>query len=322
MNNKQPLLSICIPTWNRSKFLRISLDSFLKQIKDIDINDLELYVSDNCSEDDTPSVCQEFINRGLPLTYSRNEKNLGAASNFVCCMNSARGKYILLLGDDDILKDGAVKMILDNIRGKDYGLVHIHSFANVVDNVVEYTDHSKFIKQISYWFTFMSGNIFRKDIVDHIDYRKYIKSHLLQMPFYITSLLSKKQNLLICQDIIEDGLDSRNNGGYNFYEVFVKNYLTIWKEYLDRGLIDFSLYKWIKKDIFVNFIVIYNKRFFVYKKDIKDDNTEYTGNRAGFKIAGANEILHKYYGGCVYYKLYRFKLIYWLAKKSLKNQIL
>ena len=124
MKNNLPLLSICIPTWNRSKFLRISLESFLEQIKDIDISELELYVSDNCSDDDTPNVVQEYIARKLPITYNRNETNIGAAGNFRKCMEWASGKYILLLGDDDILKPGAVKLILDVIRNNDYGLVH------------------------------------------------------------------------------------------------------------------------------------------------------------------------------------------------------
>ena len=51
--DKQPLLSICIPTWNRSKILSMSLDCFRKQLSSIDLSEIELFVSDNCSDDDT-----------------------------------------------------------------------------------------------------------------------------------------------------------------------------------------------------------------------------------------------------------------------------
>lgn len=322
MNKTQPLLSICIPTWNRAKFLRISLESIKAELQNVDNSEIEILVSDNCSDDDTPNLVKQYIADELPITYNRQKENIGAARNFVSCINWASGKYILLLGDDDILKVGAVKMILDNIRGKDYGLIHVHNYANLSGKIVEYSSHTDYIKQISFWITFMSGSIFRKDIVNSIDSEMYVKSHLLQMPFYITSLLSKKQNLLISQDIIEEGLDSNNNGGYNFYEVFVRNYLTIWKEYVDCGMLELSLYEWIKKDIFLNFVVSFNKRFFVYKKDIKEVNVESIGNRAGFRISGANEILNKYYGDCIYYKLYKLKLIYWIAMNRLIKYVM
>jgi len=40
-----PLLSISIPTWNRAKFLSVSLDSFLDQMKGINPEEVELFVS-------------------------------------------------------------------------------------------------------------------------------------------------------------------------------------------------------------------------------------------------------------------------------------
>lgn len=101
-----PLLSISIPTWNRAKFLAISLESFLNQMKGINPEDVELFVSDNCSDDSTAEVVKGYIDKGLPINYSKNEENIGASRNFLRCMQRASGKYILLLGDDDVLNLG------------------------------------------------------------------------------------------------------------------------------------------------------------------------------------------------------------------------
>ena len=65
--NKQPVLSICIPTWNRSSFLRISLDSLFGQLNDIEKEDVEIFISDNCSSDATPNIIEEFIDKGMPI---------------------------------------------------------------------------------------------------------------------------------------------------------------------------------------------------------------------------------------------------------------
>jgi len=303
IEDKKPILSICIPTWNRAKFLEQSLIRFTEQIDGVDSSELELYVSDNCSDDSTPEVVNKYIAKGLPITYNRNESNLGAAGNFVKCMQWASGKYILLLGDDDILKQGALKYILDILRGKDYGLIHLKQCIKNEGEPVVYTDLEEYFKKISYWFTFMSGCIFRKDIVEYIDAEKYIGTHLLQMPYYLTSATKGKENLLVNRQILEAGLDSSSNGGYNFYEVFVKNYLNIWHEFVDNGSITEPCYEYLKKDIYVNFIIGFNFQLLVRHKNVKDENTPYIGNRKGFKIAGAKEILDQYYGQDIYYKI-------------------
>ena len=56
-SRKGPLLSICIPTYNRSKSLRICLLSILSQTKGYE-EDVEVVVSDNCSDDDTMQVVE------------------------------------------------------------------------------------------------------------------------------------------------------------------------------------------------------------------------------------------------------------------------
>lgn len=305
---KQPLLSICIPTWNRAKFLEQSLGRFAEQIKDISPEELELYVSDNCSDDNTSEVVKHYIDAGLPITYNRNPENVGAARNFVKCMEWASGKYILLLGDDDFLKHGALKFLLDELRGKEYGLVHIHKFDDIEDEVRVYTSPEDFLMKISYWITFMSGSIFRKDIVKQITPEKYIHTHLLQVPYYITSALSQEKNLLIEKEILATGIDGANNGGYNFFEVFVRHYLDIWHEFELSSGISHSTYCFIKKDIYYRFV-----RGFVYSllfrhRNVKDEDAKYVGNRKGFKIKGARRILYKYYGDCGYFYISIVKL--------------
>ena len=319
--NENPILSICIPTWNRSKILDISLKNFLDQIKDVNLSELELYVSDNCSEDETEQVVKKYISQGLPITYNRNESNIGAAGNFVKCMQWASGKYILLLGDDDVLKQGALKYILDMLRGKDYGLIHLNQCVKNDGEPIVYKNLEDFFKKISYWFTFMSGCIFRKDIVAQIDAEKYIGTHLLQMPYYLTSATKGKENILVNRQILEVGLDSSSNGGYNFYEVFVKNYLNIWHEFVDNGSITETCYEYLKKDIFEKFIVVYNFKLLVKHQNVKDENVPYVGSRKGFKIAGAKEILDQYYGQYFYFKMSWTKYVKMCVRNKIKKMI-
>ena len=302
--DKQPLLSICIPTWNRSEILSVSLYSFQEQLSSIDNSEIEIFVSDNCSDDDTPHVVQSFINQGLPITYNRNSENIGAAGNFIKCMQWASGKYIWLLGDDDLLKPGSIEFILNQIRGNDYGLVHLSVLSNKenLPEVQEYGDREKFMGAMSYWITFMSGCIFLKEAVPLIENcERYIPTRLLQVPFYIMSSSLREKNLFIRKSVMQNGLDSSSNGGYNFYEVFVKSYLDIWKEYEEKGILSDKCYELIKKDIYLNFITWWNWKLLIKHENIASENMKYIGNRKGFKIKGAWGILLQRYGCKLYF---------------------
>lgn len=297
-----PLLSISIPTWNRAKYLAISLESFLEEINGINPEEIELCVSDNCSDDNTSEVVNKYIEKGLPISYYKNDENIGASRNFLRCMERASGKYILLLGDDDILNPGALKVVLERLSNNDYGLIHIHRFENLNESFIEFNDLEPFYQQISYWITFMSGSIFRKDVVEQIDFKKYIGTHLLQMPYYIVSATKGEKNLLVNMNLLKVGLDSSSNGGYNFYEVFVKNYLNIWKEFVDNGTISTKCYKFVKKDIYVRYIDYDNNyRLLVKHECVKDTDSVNGFSRKGFLIDGAMDILKKYYGGEPYF---------------------
>lgn len=53
------LVSICVITYNSSKYVIETLNSLLLQT----YHPLEVIVSDDCSTDNTPSICQEWVNR-------------------------------------------------------------------------------------------------------------------------------------------------------------------------------------------------------------------------------------------------------------------
>ena len=97
-----PLVSICIPTYNRASMLREAVTSALAQ----DYANLEVVVSDNASTDDTSKVVNEF--NDPRIKYFRNSVNIGVFQNFSkAAYKYARGKYAMLLADDDYLIDNS-----------------------------------------------------------------------------------------------------------------------------------------------------------------------------------------------------------------------
>lgn len=298
---KSPILSICIPTYNRSVFLKQSLDVLCHQINS---DDVELIISDNDSPDDTKEVVGEFIKQNSRIQYFKQDTNVGASRNFISLMNRAQGKYILLLGDDDILADNAVSVLVDILKRKDYGLLYVET--RITDNkgTKEFDNKTDFIKEISYFYTFMSSSIFRKDVVEMIeDPLRYVPSHLLQMPFYIKSTLLSDYNAITYEPVFATiGLAAKANGGYNFFDVFVNWYYRIWEEYLD----DKQLLKWLKDDIWP-FVWQYTKQLLIHKE---------SGN---FKVDNGWKILFKHYGTECYFWWSLIKYPFGVIKRKIKK---
>lgn len=298
-DKKQPLLSICIPTWNRAKYLKQSLESIREQFWTLPKDTLELLVSDNCSTDSTAKIVDSFIQDGIPIRYNRNEKNIGGDGNFLKCMNLATGKYIFLLGDDDILLPGSIKYLLSVLEKEDWGVLHI-SLGKDDKHLGVYDSRNDFLKNIGFEITFMSSNIFRRDAVPLVENpERYFKSFFMQIPFYIKSALSCEKNIIVNEPILNIGLDGEANGGYNLYEVFVRSYLNIWYEFVETKEIPMSVYRYIRKDMLMNFLLGYNYCLLFLHRNVKNGKDK--DGRGGFAIDNAWKILFGHYGKCWYF---------------------
>jgi abequosyltransferase len=169
----RPLLTIAIPTYNRAKKLHGLLSNLFVQLADQPA--VELIVSDNASSDETPAVIEEFEKRGLKLRHLRNEVNVGLDGNFLRCFMQSRGKYLWILGDDDIVVPGGMGKILSMLQAADYDLVHLCLYAFKDDYLAErrYDRYNRiaqivpnglpFIQKVGIQITFMSANIVNKD---------------------------------------------------------------------------------------------------------------------------------------------------------------
>src|SRR6266702_3905433 len=100
-----PLVSICIPTYNYRQYLPDALESALEQTA----RDIEILIVDNCSEDGTTELLEEFARRDGRVVCHRNPKNLGMMANFNRCIALARGKYVKFLCADDVLTADCVE---------------------------------------------------------------------------------------------------------------------------------------------------------------------------------------------------------------------
>ncbi len=90
--------SVCIPQYNRIKFLLHSLETIAKQ----PYPHVEVVISDDCSTDETQSSILNIQSRyKYPLRYYRQEENQGYDRNLRTSIELAMGDYVIIIGNDD-----------------------------------------------------------------------------------------------------------------------------------------------------------------------------------------------------------------------------
>ena len=132
----EPLMTLAIPTYNRAPDLERLLTSLEPQIRAYP--EIDLYISDNASEDETPQLVRRFQAAGMAIRYHRHETNVGADGNFLSCFRAARGQYFWLCGDDEAVLPGGVDLILEHLRSRpDLDILYLSSYDYLQDYLAE-----------------------------------------------------------------------------------------------------------------------------------------------------------------------------------------
>ena len=95
------ILTVIIPTRNRHALLREAIQSCFADLP----KGVEVMVSDNASNDSTPSITKDFPG----LRYVRREKLLPMAEHWNRCVAECTSPFVKVLCDDDWILPGALK---------------------------------------------------------------------------------------------------------------------------------------------------------------------------------------------------------------------
>ena len=103
-----PLVSIIIPTFNRSQLICETLDSVLAQTYE----NWECIIVDDGSTDDTKTVVSEYVKKDSRFQFHHRPINRpkggNAARNFG--YENSKGEYINWIDDDDIMLEDFIKI--------------------------------------------------------------------------------------------------------------------------------------------------------------------------------------------------------------------
>lgn len=184
---KQAILSICIPTYNgASSFLELVLNSIYEGIHDR--QDVEVIVSDNCSNDSTMFLLEKY--KVHPnYRYYQNKENIGFNKNMLLLADKyANGKYCWIIGDDDVIEPTFIDLLINQLYINEYGYISLqHKFVtsdsvkNEIGNNQQYSFISSSFEELidrnclrgNTLATFISDSVFLTE-----EFRRIPKGHV------------------------------------------------------------------------------------------------------------------------------------------------
>lgn len=298
----QYLLSICIPIYNRIEYLKMMIERFMEDKELFSDGNIHLYISDNCSEDDIQGLISQAREDGLRLEYNRNDENLGMDGNFANCFNHVKGRYVWLLGSDDIPQVGQLREILEILRDKQFDALFLKECKKGNGVLVEYSDSQKYLRDISYYITFMSGNIVASRYIKEVCFEKYQGTLFTEVPLYLTAATSENAKTAIYyirrfEDV------TRHNGGYAIFDIFIRKFLRIYREFNENGRVSTKTYMAVRKALFKEFVLNHAYRLLVLKES------------DSFEVTDAWKIISEEYRHDFYFYYYP---LFFLCKKFVK----
>lgn len=256
-------LSICIPTYNRKEMLSELLNSIVQQLTDDILSEIEIVISDNCSEDGTEAYIKNFQDcfPDLKIVYSRNDFNIGPDRNFIKVVELANGEYAWIVGSDDKINDNALQYILECLEdGFDLYLSNRDDYScdfskllgtryffkkeinkNLTINLSTIDDWDKYFNiciSIGGVCSYLSSLVFRREMfLSVVDYEDFIGTAYVHVYMLLKSLYeSKNSKIQILSNVLVKcrmGNDSFLKNGFQRYMLDYCGYLQISKIFVE-----------------------------------------------------------------------------------------
>ena len=231
VTRESPLLTIAIPTYNRSADLGTLLGALLPQL--VGLPQVDLLISDNASSDGTEAMVRELVAAGAPIRYHRQLENIGSDRNFVECFERARGTFFWLCGDDDVICPGALGKLLPHLQPDQTDLVYVASYGFTRDYAAErvedpmgrrfqtFRDAREFARVVNIMFTFISGLVVNRERMLTLfgpEPANLLTPNLVQLNWSLPLLLEHRRSVVLWDRALAGHIG--NAGGYDIGKVF------------------------------------------------------------------------------------------------------
>jgi glycosyltransferase involved in cell wall biosynthesis len=208
--DKNIILSICIPTYNRDMHVYKMVNSILK----LDSLEFEIVVQDNLSNDQTKGLLENINDNRFH--YFRNIKNIGGKLNSAQILTRASGKFSLLCLDRDVIRVEYLDSLIEILK-KNKDIIFGYCLLNVKEslNSVIFNKGYDSLYNMTYLSKHPSGNFYKTSVLKDLKimdkiFAKYSDSDFIH-EFFNSEFSFRGKSYRINIPIIETGYTNSKN---------------------------------------------------------------------------------------------------------------
>jgi glycosyltransferase involved in cell wall biosynthesis len=135
----QPAVSIVLPTYNGSKYIRASIESCLIQT----FRDFELIIVNDCSTDNTAEIIEEYVLKDDRVKVIHNAFNKKLPLSLNTGFDVAKGKYHTWTSDDNYYAPNALETLFE-ILERDKTMAFVYADYTIINDRNEITGKRTF----------------------------------------------------------------------------------------------------------------------------------------------------------------------------------
>ena len=263
------ILSICIPTCNRAD----ALEKCLKSIVESPVyktGKIEIVVSDNASIDNTRDLVLSFQKKYSNILYNLNAENIGGEANFIKVLDIAHGKFKKLHNDYSVFTSEGLN-ILYNIINDNVQEKKLLFFGNGTCEIDYKVCHNidEFLKTVSWSASWIGCYGFWDSDWNNIEEKDRCASKLFEQVDWFLRVFETKKMCKIYNDVLTVRTKFQSKqGGYNFIEVHLENYVGMFSGYVRNSTISM-----LKRKMLLNIV-----GWYILLKKEKEQNYSYETN--------------------------------------------
>ncbi len=123
-------ISFCISVYNVEDYIEKTIQSIIGQKH---LYNFEIIIIDDCSTDNSFTICEKFSRENNNIQLYKNEKNMGVSYSRNFAIKNSKGKYIWFIDGDDLLYPNSISLLLDNAYKNDCDVL-IGNYINIKEN--------------------------------------------------------------------------------------------------------------------------------------------------------------------------------------------
>ena len=193
------LISVLLPVYNCEQYVEKAIQSILDQT----YTNFELLIIDDCSNDNSPQIINNFEKFDERVSSIRNNNNLGITKSLNKLLSRAKGGFIARQDADDISQKERFNLQLNFLKHKNLDVVYTRS---------QRLDNKKIIRGFSFYFPqrvvvryknpFIHGTLFaKKSVINNIG--GYDERFFYSQDYkLVTDLLNQGCNIKIMRDVL------------------------------------------------------------------------------------------------------------------------